>query len=89
MFRRITRRTFSRLLGRSVAVAPIAGVARAGLTVGASIDDAQATTVWPSPGDWGDLYWGTNYAKLLKIKREVDPTGLFTGHHLVGSEAQS
>jgi len=55
MFRRITRRTFNRLLGRSVAVAPIAGVALAGLTEGASIDDAQAATAWPSPGDWGKL----------------------------------
>ena len=38
--------------------------------------------------DWGKLYWGDNYEQLLKIKREVDPTGLFTGHHLVGSEEQ-
>ena len=36
--------------------------------------------------DWGILYWGNHYERLRKIKHEVDPGGLFTGHHLVGSE---
>jgi FAD/FMN-containing dehydrogenase len=36
--------------------------------------------------DWGELYWGKHYARLRDIKRAVDPTNLFTGHHLVGSE---
>jgi FAD/FMN-containing dehydrogenase len=36
--------------------------------------------------DWQQAFWGKNYARLLKIKKEVDPTGLFYVHHGVGSE---
>jgi hypothetical protein len=36
--------------------------------------------------DWRSAYWGTNYAKLLKVKRKYDPGGLFFAHHCVGSE---
>ena len=36
--------------------------------------------------DWQHSYWGTNYARLLAIKRQYDPDGLFFVHHGVGSE---
>ena len=36
--------------------------------------------------DWQESFWGTNYPKLLSIKRKYDPTGLFRTHHSVGSE---
>jgi ribonuclease T2 len=35
---------------------------------------------------WQQRYWGTNYARLLEIKKQVDPTGVFWCHHCVGSE---
>jgi len=35
--------------------------------------------------DWQARYWGAdNYARLLQIKRDVDPTSLFGCHHCVG-----
>jgi FAD/FMN-containing dehydrogenase len=37
--------------------------------------------------DWRRAFWGPNYARLERIKRRYDPTGLFTVHHGVGSEA--
>ena len=37
--------------------------------------------------DWQRAFWGENYPRLLAIKRAVDPEGLFTCHHCVGSEA--
>ena len=37
--------------------------------------------------EWQAGFWGAeNYARLFKIKQAVDPTGLFTCHHCVGSE---
>ena len=39
--------------------------------------------------DWQKAFWGDNYARLARIKRRYDPTGLFTVHHGVGSEAWS
>jgi FAD/FMN-containing dehydrogenase len=39
--------------------------------------------------DWQQAFWGGHYARLLAIKRRYDPTGLFTVHHGVGSEAWS
>jgi hypothetical protein len=42
--------------------------------------------------DYADLdfkisHWGeATYAKLLALKRQYDPNGLFYGHHAVGSE---
>ncbi|HEX6794751.1 MAG TPA: FAD-binding oxidoreductase [Casimicrobiaceae bacterium] len=40
-------------------------------------------------GDWQRSYWGSNYARLLHIKREYDPDGLFFVRHGVGSEEWS
>jgi FAD/FMN-containing dehydrogenase len=39
--------------------------------------------------EWQRAYWGPNYPKLLAIKKEYDPTGLFFAHHGVGSEEWS
>jgi hypothetical protein len=39
--------------------------------------------------NWQETYWGTNYPRLLKVKRKYDPDGLFFVHHGVGSEAWS
>jgi len=36
--------------------------------------------------DWQRSYWGSNYARLLAIKRKYDPDNLFFVHHGVGSE---
>lgn len=36
--------------------------------------------------DWQEAFWGSNYPRLLRIKRRYDPTGLFGTHHSVGSE---
>ena len=36
--------------------------------------------------DWQHSYWGTNYARLQKVKAKYDPDGLFFVHHGVGSE---
>jgi hypothetical protein len=38
---------------------------------------------------WQKSHWGTNYPKLLEIKRNHDPTGLFFVRHGVGSEIWS
>jgi FAD/FMN-containing dehydrogenase len=35
---------------------------------------------------WQRAYWGSNYARLLEIKRKYDPAGLFFVRHGVGSE---
>ncbi|HZC31855.1 MAG TPA: BBE domain-containing protein, partial [Candidatus Bathyarchaeia archaeon] len=36
--------------------------------------------------DWQEAFWGSNYEKLVAVKRNYDPTGLFFVHHGVGSE---
>jgi Berberine and berberine like len=36
--------------------------------------------------DWQRAFWGSNYPRLLEIKRRYDPAGLFFAHHGVGSE---
>ncbi len=36
--------------------------------------------------DWQQTFWGENYSRLLAIKKQVDPEGLFDCHHCVGSE---
>lgn len=38
---------------------------------------------------WQRAYWGQNYERLLRIKRQYDAAELFTVHHGVGSEAWS
>jgi FAD/FMN-containing dehydrogenase len=39
--------------------------------------------------DWQDAFWGANYPRLARIKRQYDPDGLFFVRHGVGSEAWS
>jgi len=36
--------------------------------------------------NWREAAWGPHYDRLLATKMKYDPTGLFTGHHQVGSE---
>jgi FAD/FMN-containing dehydrogenase len=38
---------------------------------------------------WQRSFWGSNYAKLTKVKKKYDPDGLFFVHHGVGSEEWS
>jgi FAD/FMN-containing dehydrogenase len=38
---------------------------------------------------WQQAYWGSNHARLAKIKRKYDPDGLFFVHNGVGSEQWS
>lgn len=38
---------------------------------------------------FGHAYWGSNYPKLLAVKKKYDPDGLFFVHNGVGSEAWS
>jgi len=39
--------------------------------------------------DWQHSYWGSNYERLLRVKRKYDPTELFFVHNGVGSEGWS
>lgn len=39
--------------------------------------------------DWQRAFWGSNYARLLAVKKYYDPDGLFIVHHGVGSEEWS
>jgi hypothetical protein len=39
--------------------------------------------------DWQETFFGKNYPRLLKIKNEVDPEGLFWTKRAVGSEGRS
>lgn len=36
--------------------------------------------------DWQQEFWGSNYPRLLKVKKKYDPTNLFRVHKGVGSE---
>jgi hypothetical protein len=36
--------------------------------------------------NWQRSFWGSNYPRLLAVKRKYDPDGLFFVHHGVGSE---
>lgn len=39
--------------------------------------------------DWQNALWGSNYQRLLDVKRHYDPDGLFFVHHGVGTEGWS
>ena len=39
--------------------------------------------------DWQRSFWGGHYERLLAVKRQYDPDGLFFVHHGVGSELWS
>ncbi len=39
--------------------------------------------------DWQKAHWGSNYERLLSVKKTFDPAGLFFVHHGVGSEEWS
>ena len=43
----------------------------------------------PASAHWQAAFWGTNYPKLLAVKRRYDPDGLFFVHDGVGSEGWS
>jgi FAD/FMN-containing dehydrogenase len=36
--------------------------------------------------NWREAFWGSNYPRLVRVKRKYDPTGLFFAHHGVGSD---
>ena len=38
---------------------------------------------------WPQAYWGSNYPRLVEIKKKYDPDGLFIVHNGVGSEQWS
>jgi FAD/FMN-containing dehydrogenase len=39
--------------------------------------------------NWQQSFWGPNYSRLLSVKAQYDPDGLFFVHHGVGSERWS
>ena len=39
--------------------------------------------------NWQQAFWGSNYPRLLSVKKRYDPHGLFFVHHGAGSEAWS
>jgi hypothetical protein len=40
----------------------------------------------PASPDWQHAFWGSNYERLLAIKKKVDPSGIFYCRSCVGSE---
>lgn len=40
----------------------------------------------PYEVDWKEAFWGENYARLERVKRRVDPGGLFVCNRCVGGE---
>jgi FAD/FMN-containing dehydrogenase len=39
----------------------------------------------PLQGDWANMYYGSNYARLLEIKRSLDPDNFFNFQQSIGS----
>jgi len=75
---------------------PSATVAR---KIGAQLNEAMGFIMEVAPGagsystqanflleDWQDAQWGSNYPKLLRIKRRYDPANFFRVHH--GEESE-
>ncbi|KAJ9651527.1 hypothetical protein H2198_009195 [Neophaeococcomyces mojaviensis] len=52
-----------------------------GPTGGTYINEAN-----PFEPDWQNVFWGSNYARLLGIKRSIDPTNLFVCNRCVGTD---
>lgn len=40
----------------------------------------------PGEPNWQQAFWGENYERLLKIKREVDPRDVLWCHPCVGND---
>lgn len=40
----------------------------------------------PYEPDWQNVFWGSNYEKLEKIKKRVDPKGLMMCNRCVGTD---
>lgn len=77
MFRQITRRTFNRLLGRAVVVAPIAGVAIPSMS-----------DVVGAKGRGPDMAkWKASYAKMRKVYAIIETPTLGAG--IILSEVRS
>jgi hypothetical protein len=38
----------------------------------------------PYEPNWQEAFWGTNYAKLLKVKKRIDPKYLLACNRCVG-----
>jgi FAD/FMN-containing dehydrogenase len=47
---------------------------------------ASNSGAYVSESNFFESYWGTNHARLAKIKKKYDPDGLFFVHNGVGSE---
>jgi hypothetical protein len=45
-----------------------------------------SSQAFPFEKNWQQTFWGSNYARLLRIKREVDPTDVFWCSPCVGNE---
>lgn len=40
----------------------------------------------PFEPDWPNVFWGSNYQRLLQIKRKIDPTNLFVCNRCIGTD---
>ncbi|KAH7138154.1 hypothetical protein B0J11DRAFT_587266 [Dendryphion nanum] len=49
-------------------------------------ETAFSNEAWILEKNWQRQFWGENYERLVKIKRDVDPCGLFNCRRCVGSE---
>jgi hypothetical protein len=53
----------------------------AGLGGGTYVNEAN-----PYEPNWEEAFWGSNYEKLLKVKRRIDPENLLTCNRCVGTD---